>query len=575
MDIRNNNHHNIYVFKKGCLNNLKTNSNVLNVRPVKNINIHAPCIKSSLHTTNPGNYLRQVSLEELALIIPDVIWLYSFVEQRFVYISPSISNLRGLSVKEAMQESMQETLHEDDFDFVMNNLSSRIQHYEQGDEKLQTLTNELRQTHKNGGFIWVEMSTSFVKGHNGKVIGILGVSRNISQRKKEQELLKNTQSFFENVFDFTGTGIVLMHENGSIVNANSGFCKLVSYPKHYVLQKSFFDFLVDGDESCIKELFDAARLEKTLEKQSEIRLINLHGQIIWGLLTISGVKPNEVESNNLLWVIQIQETTGRKKAEEIIRLLNIDLQQKNREMEQLIYVTSHDLRSPLVNIKGFSKELESSFNELKSSFLSNVKGKNKQKHLDLLESEISESFGYINLSIHKMDSLLSGLLKYSRLGNKMSHPTLINMNDLVKEVINTQEYIIKNQNLSVDISDLPPCFASSEMINQAFSNLLENAIKYQDSSRKGFIKISGWIENAFSVYSVEDNGIGIMLQHQEKVFELFYRLNSQIGEGEGLGLSTVKKILDLNAGRIKLESRFGKGSKFIIYLPTKKAEKTP
>jgi signal transduction histidine kinase len=249
------------------------------------------------------------------------------------------------------------------------------------------------------------------------------------------------------------------------------------------------------------------------------------------------------------------------------QIAQFDLQQKNREMEQLVYITSHDLRSPLVNIRGFNKELENSFNEIKETLnLKDPEILNLQR-IKEIEKEIRESFDYIGISIEKMDRLLGGLLKYSRLGKRTSPPALLSMNNLIADVIKTHEYTIKNSQLTIETNDLPDSYASEEMINQAFSNLIENAIKYLDKSRMGLIKISGWLDDNYSVYSIEDNGIGIREQHQEKIFELFYRLNSHDEEGEGLGLSTVKKIIELNGGKIKLESKYGEGSRFIVYLP--------
>ena len=497
--------------------------------------------------------------------ISDVIWLYNIEQGKFTYISPSVKQLRGYSVGEALDQNLRESIHEDDFTFVVRNLNSRIHQFEAGNNLLKTLTNEIRQTCKNNEYVWVEVSTTLIKDKNGKVSDVIGVTRDISQRKKEQTLVKDTQSFFETAFNLTATGMALINEKGSIINVNGGFCKMIGFPKNYVLQKSFYDFVVPGDESCVKEIFDAASKEKIIEKQSEIRLQNIHGQILWGLLNITGVK--SFHEKTLYWVIQLQETTGKKKAEDIIRQLNTDLQLKNREMEQLIYVTSHDLRSPLVNIRGFNKELENSFTELKAMFSFLVHEENAKKKFELIEKDIIESFEYITLSISKMDKLLGGLLKYSRLGKQMSQPTLLPMTDLIANVIKTHEYVIKKHKLDIELLELPDCYAIEEMINQAFSNLLENAIKYLDPSRRGHLKISGWEENNFAVYCLEDNGIGIQEQHKEKVFELFYRLQPHKSKGEGLGLSTVKKIMDLNFGKIKLESTFGVGSKFFIYLP--------
>jgi signal transduction histidine kinase len=330
--------------------------------------------------------------------------------------------------------------------------------------------------------------------------------------------------------------------------------------------KSFFYFLERKDEPGIKEILTITRNKKKLEKQIEVRFVNSQGNIIWGLLKIIGIK--SVEKKTFQWIIQIHESTTRKKSEEIIKNLNLDLQHKNREMEQLVYITSHDLRSPLVNIQGFAGELKISFSEL-TNLIETTANPEILDAIELHKKNIDESFGYIHISIQKMDKLLKGLLEFSRLGKKIRTPGRIIMNNLIADVLNTHEYIIKNSGINLDLSGLPDCWGSEEMINQAFSNLIGNAVKYIDPCRKGYIKISGSTQDRYSVYCIEDNGKGILPKHQTKIFELFYRICPENGEGEGLGLPAVKKILELSRGKIELESEWGKGSKFYIWLPMK------
>jgi len=516
------------------------------------------------HANNKKNLHPVNALEYISNNIKDVIWLYNFEQQKFEYISQSIMALRGISVDEARNETFIESLHEDDYIFITNALQPRISRFEEGDETMRSVTGEFRQPHKNGSMIWVEITTTLITNEKGKVWAISGVSREITKKKEQSHTLQDTLSLFETVFNFTGTGIAMIDEDGSFINVNSGFCKMLGFPKGYVMERTFFQFLVKGDESCVKEIFNIARTEKNLEKQSEIRLLNLNGNIIWGLINVTGVYSNA--ENRIQWVIQIQETTARKRAEETINLLNADLKQKNREMEQLVYVTSHDLRSPLVNIKGFGGELQVSFNQLKSLIHKNLSSAGITEIAEI-EREITESFEYINASVDKMDRLLKALLSYSRLGKKDKTPELFSMNHLVDDVLKTNEYLIKNAGIEVKVEKLPDCYAPEPLMNQAISNLIGNAIKYLDKNRLGKIKIYGARNERSVWYCIEDNGIGISKTHQEKIFELFYRYDPDLGEGEGLGLSTVKKITEILGGKISVESQVGVGSRFYISVP--------
>jgi signal transduction histidine kinase len=120
----------------------------------------------------------------------------------------------------------------------------------------------------------------------------------------------------------------------------------------------------------------------------------------------------------------------------------------------------------------------------------------------------------------------------------------------------------------VVLEELPGCVGDRDQIDQAFSNLLNNAVKYLHPKRKGLIKIWGRQEGSMSVYCVEDNGVGIPPEHQDRVFEIFHRVDPAGGvAGDGLGLSIVSRILDRHQGRIWLESEPGKGSKFFVALP--------
>ncbi|MEE8358390.1 MAG: ATP-binding protein, partial [Candidatus Hydrothermarchaeales archaeon] len=264
----------------------------------------------------------------------------------------------------------------------------------------------------------------------------------------------------------------------------------------------------------------------------------------------------------------------RKMAEEERDRLNRELMDKNKELEQIIYVSSHDLRSPLVNIQGFSKELDNAFKEVQRALDSkDVSPDIKEELAPYLEDDIPEALQYIQTSTIKMDSLISGLLQLSRLGRAMLRFKRLNMNHLVSEVISVFEYQIKEQDVKVEVDDLPMCLGDGSQINQVFSNLLDNALKNLSPDRAGVIKITGRKEDKEIVYCMDDNGVGIAQEHQEKIFEIFHRLNPKTSSGEGLGLTFARKILDMHRGRIWVESEKDEGSRFFISLPRSKNKK--
>ncbi|MHC4552488.1 MAG: ATP-binding protein [Planctomycetota bacterium] len=264
-----------------------------------------------------------------------------------------------------------------------------------------------------------------------------------------------------------------------------------------------------------------------------------------------------------------KEIDFRKRSEKEREKLNKYLQAKNRDLESIVYASSHDLRSPLVNIHGFSGELARFCRELSEITAKNIgQFENKQHLLSLINKEIPESLGFIQNSADKMKVLLDGLLQVSRAGTVEINVAPLDVNQLVSEVCNAMGYTIQEHDIQIEYSDLPPCIGDEAQINQVFSNLINNAIKYRHPDRASKIMISGCQDQHSSIYCIQDNGIGIEARYQGKIFELYHRLNpDDTPGGEGLGLTIVNKILDRNNGCIWVESEPGQGSKFYVQLP--------
>ncbi len=263
--------------------------------------------------------------------------------------------------------------------------------------------------------------------------------------------------------------------------------------------------------------------------------------------------------------------SARKKAEKERENLLKKLASKNEELESLIYAVSHDLKAPIVNIFGFGKELILSTENIKKLLNKHDNINELKKELkNIIKDDIAQSVKYITKSSIKMEQLLKGLLKVSRLGRIQLEISTIDMNNLIKNIIDSMQFKIKETNASITYTNLPKCTGDYNQINQVFTNLIDNSLKYINPKKKIKIKISGRKKNKMSAFCVEDNGIGIPKNKTEKVFEIFYRFDNEFNPtGEGIGLTIVKKIVEQHNGNMWVTSEEGKGSKFYVSLPNK------
>jgi PAS domain S-box-containing protein len=263
----------------------------------------------------------------------------------------------------------------------------------------------------------------------------------------------------------------------------------------------------------------------------------------------------------------IVDISLRKKAEAERDRLVVELQQKNKELEGIVYVASHDLRSPLVNIQGFSRKLAKSCTELESLVTGEMDEEQRRRLDRILGENIPRSLGFVIGSVEKMDVILKGLLRLSRLGRAALCFDTLDMQSIMEKIAASMAFQIDTAGARVDIERLGPCVADAGQISQVFSNLLDNAIKYRSPERPLHVRITSQEFDEGIRYCVEDNGIGIPRDQQEAIWEIFHRLDPDSGQGEGLGLTLARRIVARLGGSIWVESAEGEGSCFYVVLP--------
>jgi signal transduction histidine kinase len=257
-----------------------------------------------------------------------------------------------------------------------------------------------------------------------------------------------------------------------------------------------------------------------------------------------------------------------------------DLREANDEIQRFAYIVSHDLRSPLVNIMGFTSELE----ELRSGVFRRIaalaqvapetvpvlaadaepelEGQDKQ-----LSADFSEALGFIKSSIAKMDRLITAILNLTREGRRRFEPIRIDMRELIEGIVQTLAHQADEARAEIRVAPLPPVVSDRLALEQVFSNLIDNAIKYLKPGVPGEIAIRGRTKLGFAVFEISDNGRGIDPKDHQRIFDLFRRAGTQDQPGQGIGLAHVRALVRRLGGTMSVSSELHHGSTFIITLP--------
>jgi PAS domain S-box-containing protein len=247
-----------------------------------------------------------------------------------------------------------------------------------------------------------------------------------------------------------------------------------------------------------------------------------------------------------------------------------ELDAANEEIQRFAYIVSHDLRAPLVNVMGFTSELEGAQAEIER-FYRNV----QQADPNLIapdakaaiEADLPEAIGFIRSSTVKMDKLILAILKLSREGRRVLAPEPIDMVQLLETQRGSVAHQLHERGAELLIEPVPDLTSDRLAIEQIFGNLIDNAVKYLHSSRAGRIVVRGRNLADNVLYEVEDNGRGIDPKDFERIFDLFRRSGAQDQQGEGIGLAHVRALVRRLGGTISVSSRVGEGSTFTVILP--------
>ncbi|MHC4070114.1 MAG: ATP-binding protein [Planctomycetota bacterium] len=361
------------------------------------------------------------------------------------------------------------------------------------------------------------------------------LSRIIERKRAEDKLL-----LIRHLIDQSNDCVFVIDPKwGRLLDVNDTACNNLGYTREELLDMTFKDIEnIIPDDSTWQDYANQLKTEGDLVKEGVHKRKNATT-----FPTETSFKYVSQEKSDCILAVT-RDNTERKEAEEQqARLI--------QELKDFAHIVSHDLKAPLRGIKTLADWMATDYT-------------------DKLDKDGKEQMELLLARVGRMHNLIDGILQYSRVGRVEEEVIKINLSKLVFEVI---DIVTPPDNIKVTIeNELPIIEGEETRIMQVFQNLISNAVKYMDKPN-GIIKIGGVEENGFWKFSVADNGPGIEEQHFERIFKIFQTLSSK-GEFEstGIGLTVIKKIVEMYGGKIWVESELGKGSTFYFTLPKSELE---
>ena len=260
------------------------------------------------------------------------------------------------------------------------------------------------------------------------------------------------------------------------------------------------------------------------------------------------------------------EAALSKLAQELAKS-NREFQTVNEELRSFTYITSHDLRAPLINLKGFASELHQSWQiimPITQNVLPHLEADEQVVARQALEEDVPEALMFIDKAVTHMDGLINALLRLSRLSQRAMTFERVNMNVVVQETLHSLAHQIASKKVDVQVGSLPDVVADDASMEQIMGNLLVNAVNYLSADRQGKIKVLAVENTEEFLFYVRDNGRGIAEKDMHRLFEPFRRIGRHDTPGEGMGLAYVQALVRRHKGRLWCESEIDVGSTFIF-----------
>lgn len=370
-------------------------------------------------------------------------------------------------------------------------------------------------------------------------------SRDVSVRKAYQKKIIGNEANLRSILNTIESSIWLINRNFELIDFNKEFFKQykLAFGVKLVRGKNIFDFVPA----------DMPEMKATWLGRYEAGLTGRPGKFYEAYPIGNSIRTFEVKTYPIVedgqvtgLTIYSRDVTVQREAEDLLKYQNEELTKINSELDQFVYSASHDLRAPLMSVKGLVNMIKIDPDTEK-----------RDHYLRLIEN-----------SICRLDNFITDIIHYSRNSRMEMMPCKINFHALVKESIESLRYMQDADAVRsiINITDEKPFYSDHSRLLIIFNNIISNAVRYQDKNKESFLQIdiSSSCEKTHIAFT--DNGVGIAEEFKENIFKMFFRASFE-SKGSGLGLYIVKSTVDKLGGKISVQSKLGEGTKFFIEIP--------
>lgn len=471
--------------------------------------------------------------------IDDVFW-YADAQGKVLYINDAVESVFGRSPTEFLSQPSLwlDVVHPQDRDDVATHQQKlREQGY---------LDAEYRILHTDGQERWVKDRKLVIYGDNGKPVQIGGICTDVTASKVAQQKLARSEANLRAIFENTLQAFLLVDRQQRVQAFNQVANKLARGVLHRDMEAGIHigEIFTEEFYQNFQARFDKVIQGETITTQTSARDPN--GEERWFEVNYN---PVQTETGEIVGLsLSVMDITRRKVVEQERELLIKELESRNAELKRFNYTISHDLRSPLISIKGVLGLLEADIAAAD-------------------EAQIATDLADIRRAADEMEKLLDDLLKLSRIGQTKQSLTAVAMSDLAQRAVNMLRGQIAARRVNVTIApDMPVIMGEEIQLLEVWQNLIENAVKFIGDEPSPHITIGVKQTTPSPTFFVQDNGVGISPKYQKKIFNLFERIDTLDG-GTGIGLAIVSRIIDTHNGKVWVESTPGRGSTFYFTLP--------